>query len=163
MEFVESLHELAGVGMAPASDTPSTLWLAPHKRGSRELWSRSRPLPGVFSVYLLPCTYLYIRSNVPWRPVTKIWTTKTFADILSGHFTKIYIPENFPLYMYMYSVRTHWVEYTCEVHVSIAFTDQCDKSNMKCQHLFTVHQRELENSIRFSLTVLNVCAAIQQQ
>ena len=37
MEPDESLHELTGVRMVSASDTPSTSGLAPHKRRSREL------------------------------------------------------------------------------------------------------------------------------
>ena len=37
MESDESLHELTGIRMAPASDTPSTLELALHKGSSREL------------------------------------------------------------------------------------------------------------------------------
>ena len=46
MESDESLHELMGVRMAPASDTPSTSGLAPCKGSSTDLRPRVNPCQG---------------------------------------------------------------------------------------------------------------------
>ena len=64
MESDESLHELTCVGMAPASNTPSTSWLAPCKGSSRELRPGVDPCQG-YSVFSLVCPCLYVCSNVP--------------------------------------------------------------------------------------------------
>ena len=48
MESDESLQELTGVGVAPASDTPSTSGLAPRKGNSRELRPGVDPCQGSF-------------------------------------------------------------------------------------------------------------------
>ena len=77
MESDELLHEFTGIGMAPASDTPSTSGLAPRKGSSRELH------PGVN-----PCQ----RSPLSSPPLARALISKIFVGgnfVTSGLVMKI--------------------------------------------------------------------------
>ena len=100
MESDESLHELTGIGMASASDTPSTTRLAPREGSSRELRpgvdtrqgsSLSSPLHTNVRVRTCVPTFLQEQSR-------KFERQKFYADVPSGHLTKTYTPQKFPLY-----------------------------------------------------------------
>ena len=67
MESEDSLHELTGIGMAPASDTPGMSGLAPRKGSSRELCPGVESCQGILC--LLPSMHVHIHvrtcSNIP--------------------------------------------------------------------------------------------------
>ena len=102
MKSDKSLHELTGVRMAAASDTPSIhrgwhpvkgvqgncVQEATHARGFSVFSPRTRT-----STYVKKKEKTFLEDQS-----RKFKARKFYADVPSRHFMKNYTPENFPLY-----------------------------------------------------------------